>query len=175
MELAMTWRTRARHARSTALVSATAAAAVDYSTLIARRKAVVALVKAGVVGIVVTPAAPAAPSLDSPPPAGQERSWFDAMKAEASSQLDTIAGWIGLGTPAAKEKAKAALDAMRPMVAELDKVAKLAVLASPAGPAFVVADLTKRTADLVDDLGGVKTVGNIVLLLHALFAWHELR
>ena len=64
---------------------------------------------------------------------------------------------------------------MRPMVAELDKVAKLAVLASPAGPAFVVADLTKRTADLVDDLGGVKTVGNIVLLLLALFAWHELR
>jgi hypothetical protein len=163
MELAMTWRTRARHARSTALVSAAAAAAVDYSTLIARRKAVVALVKAGVVGD--------APSLDSAPPAGQERSWFDAMKVEVSAQLDTIAGWIKSGT--AKAKAKAALDAIRPELEELDKVAKLAILASPAAPLYVVTDLTKRTADLVDELGGVKTVGNIVLLLAALWAWHK--
>ncbi len=159
----MTWRTRAHH--STALVSAGGAA--DYSRLIARRKAVVALVKAGVVGD--------APSLDSPPPAGQERSWFDAMKAEASSQLDTIAGWIKSGAAAAKAKAKAALEAMRPMLEELDKVAKLAMLTSPMGPAYVVTDLAKRSADMVDELGGVKTVGNVLLVLVALWAWHELR
>jgi hypothetical protein len=160
----VTWRTQRRHAVS--------GAGVDYSTLIARRKAVVALVKAGVGAAL--PAAAAAPSLDTAPAPGKERAWFDALKAEASAQLDTIAGWIKTGTAAAKAKAKAALEAMRPTLEELDKVAKLALLANPMTmPGYVTADLTTRTADMVDELGGVKTVGNIALILAALWAWHK--
>jgi hypothetical protein len=120
------------------------------------------------------PAAAAAPSLDTAPAPGKERAWFDALKAEASAQLDTIAGWIKTGTAAAKAKAKAALEAMRPTLEELDKVAKLALLANPMTmPGYVTADLTTRTADMVDELGGVKTVGNIALILAALWAWHK--
>jgi hypothetical protein len=157
------------------MVLATAAASnvapSEWAALIAMRKGVASAIAAGVSGYRVVGAG----ELDAAPAAGKEEDWLTKLGAEVKGQLDTVQGWIGQKTESATAKAKAALEAIKPMLERAQAVADTLVLTNPLTAApTLLANLTNRTTDMVQSLGGVSGVANLVLLALVLYAAHEL-